>query len=159
MHSGPQAEPRTPEKNGNILVIEDSQDQWTLFQTVLQNVNPRIKPVRAGKPQDAFDFLENCLQSGSGFPQLIVLDLYLPKRQDGWRTLETIQNLPPPVSQIPVLMLTSSTDLEDLIDAYQQGIHSYVIKPTMVSEWTDCCKIVSDYWWKAVKGPHPDLLF
>ncbi|MFD1139570.1 response regulator [Larkinella insperata] len=152
------AEPQAPEHAGKILVIEDSLDQWTLFKKALEEVNPQIKPVLANKPQVAFDLLEECQQTGSGFPLLIVLDLYVPKRQDGWQALEVIHSMPASISQIPVIMFTSSTDLEDLIDAYQQGVQSYVIKPKTVSEWMDCCRILSDYWWQAVKrsrtNPH-----
>lgn len=131
--------------NDKILVIEDSADQWFVLQKAFKQVNPRLQIVRAENTQDVATLLQDCLETQAGFPRLILLDLYLPRRHDGWQTLETIQNALPPSKEVPVVILSSSTDLEDLIDAFQQGIRSYMIKPITFPDWLECCKVLTDY--------------
>ncbi|GAB3327011.1 hypothetical protein GCM10027299_26940 [Larkinella ripae] len=133
------------QRPAKILVVEDSADQWLLFQKAIQQVNPHLIPVLARDQPEAVEFLEKELRNESSSLQLILLDLYLPRRKEGWQTLQTIQALLPPARQVPIFILTSSHDLEETIDSYQQGIQSYLIKPKTFPDWLSCCQILSDY--------------
>jgi CheY-like chemotaxis protein len=152
-NSSPVATPRPAQKKtgkeslseDKVLVIEDSADQWSIIQKAFQQVNPQTQPILATNRSGVVALLQEYILSEARFPQVILLDLYLPKRQDGWNVLEAIQRLLPPSKKIPVFILSSSRDLEDVIDAYQQGIQSYIIKPKTFPEWLECCKVVCDY--------------
>ncbi|GAB3283681.1 hypothetical protein GCM10027347_60470 [Larkinella harenae] len=116
-----------------------------ILQKALKQVNPQLNPVLARNQNEVISFFQTEQQNHSSYPQLVLMDLYLPRRRDGWAILETIQRLMAQAKQVPVIILTSSTDLEDVIDAYQEGVRSYLIKPKTFSEWLTCCKILSDY--------------
>jgi hypothetical protein len=75
-------------EKGKMLVIEDSLDQWFMIQKSLKSQYPQINPVLATNYRDVVSLLEEWLLNQAGLPELILLDLYLPKRQDGWQTLE-----------------------------------------------------------------------
>ncbi|RRB09357.1 response regulator [Larkinella rosea] len=128
---------------GKILVVEDSADQWTILQKAFKQVNPHLQLIRAEDMQELAALLQESIGTQTGLPWLILLDLYLPRRHDGWQMLETIQHSAP--SDIPVFILTSSTDLEGVIDAFQQGIRCYLIKPKTLPDWLECCNVLNDY--------------
>jgi CheY-like chemotaxis protein len=92
-------------------------------------------------------------------PKLILLDLYLPERNDGWQVLSEIRALTAPCNQVPVVMLSSSNVQADITEAYRRGSSSYLVKPTAYSEWLDYFKQLRTYWWETVTLPPMRLAF
>ena len=86
-------------------------------------------------------------------PKLIILDLYLPKRADGLELLRQIKALPSPCNQLPVVMLSSSSDRTDISQSYQYGGSSYLVKPTDFEAWLTYFQELRTYWWETVTLP------
>ena len=85
-------------------------------------------------------------------PKLILLDLYLPDRQYGYSLLQTIKahHL---FREIPIVMLSQSTDPDDISESYNLRTNSYIVKPSGYEKWLDCIASFRHYWWDAVTLP------
>jgi len=131
-----------------ILLVEDNPDDVKLTLHALRKYNlaNNIQIVNDG--EEALDFLfgrrrfaERNIQQ---VPKVILLDLKLPK-VDGIEVLREIkadQNL----RKIPVVVLTSSKEDRDIIDAYQLGVNSYIVKPVEFDEFVKAISNVGLYW-------------
>ena len=80
----------------------------------------------------------------SGFPAVILLDLKMP-RKDGIEVLKEIKN-DPLLKVIPVVMVTSSREEEDLVRSYKLGVNAYVVKPVDFNQFTDAIKQLGAFW-------------
>jgi DNA-binding response OmpR family regulator len=77
-------------------------------------------------------------------PGLIILDLKMPKI-DGIEVLKQIKENK--ISKhIPVIMLTSSKELKDVIESYGVGANSYVVKPVNIKDFEDAVRTIGFYW-------------
>ena len=76
------------QRQGTILVVEDNDDHWFLIRWALLQTLPGVEAVRAVDADEALDYLNDCLEADASLPSLILLDLYLPGRAEGWRVLE-----------------------------------------------------------------------
>lgn len=136
-----------------VLVIEDSADHWTLIKRAMAQILPEVTPVPVNTPDQALALLsEWCIQEWE-MPKLILQDLYLPDRADGWYLLERIKAMAAPCNQIPVVILSSSNYRADIEEAYQRGSASYLIKPTDFAEWLTYFRELRTYWWETVTLP------
>ena len=145
---------KTPTRNvrkDTILVIEDNTDQWFIIRWALQQQFPEVEAIWMQEASEALVYLESCEKTHS-LPKLILLDLYLPNRQGGWHVLETIKNNRL-YRDIPVIMLSQSTDREDIEESYSLRINSYIVKPTHYQKWLECIGSFRHYWWDAVTLP------
>lgn len=140
-------------KRAKVLFIEDSDDHWLLIERAMQECLPEITLVRALSPQQALAFLHEWQHQEWEIPKLIIQDLYLPNRAAGWQLLRQIKQMPAPFGQVPVIMLSSSDDAEDVMEAYTIGASSYLVKPTMFAEWIAYFQELRTYWWETVSLP------
>lgn len=72
-----------------ILVIDDLDDQWTLIQEAITSAMPDTEAVWISDTSEVLSYLQ--MQSERQLPNLILLDLYVPGRADGWQCLSTIK--------------------------------------------------------------------
>jgi CheY-like chemotaxis protein len=84
-------------------------------------------------------------------PHLILLDLNMP-RCDGRQVLQQIKSTPE-LATIPVVMLTTSNQEQDVWQSYQLGCNSYINKPVDVHEFFDMMHQLSTYWLELVLLP------
>ena len=84
-------------------------------------------------------------------PQLIVLDLNLPKK-NGREVLKEIKSNPE-LQMIPVIILTTSSAEEDVIETYKNHVNAYITKPFNLEKFTEIVKSIYDFWLKNVKLP------
>lgn len=130
-----------------ILLVEDNPDDVELTTLAFQKNNfaNDIKVVEDG--QEAIDFLLGDHPEGvsvNGLPELILLDLKLPKL-NGHEVLKRIKD-DKKTKRVPVVILTSSQEEEDIIKGYDLGANSYVRKPV---DYQDFVKVVNNmgvYW-------------
>ena len=141
-------------KKASVLVIEDNPDQWFIIRWALLQRFPEVEPVWMPDETQAIHYLENCLIKQAKLPRLILLDLYLPHRAMGWNLLQIIKTHHL-YREIPVIMLSYSTDPADIRDSYLFRSNSYIIKPTTYDKWLDCFDWFRHYWWDAVTLPKP----
>ncbi len=146
-------------KRARILVVEDNDDYWVLIQRAMLQMLPEVIPVRAANRDKAHELLADWSRDEWEMPRLILLDLYLPERNDGWQVLADIRNLASPCNQVPVVMLSSSNVQADITEAYRRGSSSYLVKPTVYSEWLDYFKQLRIYWWETVTLPPMRMAF
>jgi CheY-like chemotaxis protein len=84
-------------------------------------------------------------------PGLILLDLNMP-RKDGRTVLKELKN-DPELRSIPVVVLTTSKDDEDVYRSYDLGVNSYVVKPVTFEALVDTLQTLEKYWFQIVELP------
>jgi len=87
----------------------------------------------------------------NGMPKLILLDLKMPK-MDGIEVLKELK-LNEHVKTIPIVILTSSNEEADLVESYQLGVNSFVVKPVDFDKFSDMVEEVGLYWMVSNKTP------
>lgn len=134
--------------NKSILLVDDNPNDRMLTVRALKksNIANRIDEVKDG--QEALDYLfaeGNYSHRDAGeLPQVVLLDLKLPKL-DGLEVLERLR-AHPSTKRLPVVMLTSSREQQDLIRSYDLGVNSYVRKPVDFNEFSDAARQLGIYW-------------
>ena len=136
-----------------ILVIEDSVDHWILIKKAMQQCLPGANPIHVNTPEQALELLYDWSTQEWELPKLIFQDLYMPTREDGWHLLNQIKTMAPSCNRIPVVMLSASDSYADILEAYQRGIASYLVKPTDFDGWLAYFKELHAYWWETVTLP------
>src|SRR5215213_3430142 len=131
-----------------ILLVEDNPDDEELTLHALKRVNlvNRIDVVRDGAEALEYVFCTGAyahrvIENG---PRLILLDLKLPK-VDGLEVLERIK-ADPRTRMIPVVVLTSSREERDIVESYQLGVNSYIVKPVDFEQFMQAVGQVGLYW-------------
>src|SRR5689334_18891752 len=131
-----------------ILLVEDNPDDEALTIRALKKNNIGNRLVVARDGVEAIDFLfakgAYADRDASDLPQLILLDLKLPK-MDGLEVLRRIR-ADERTSILPVVILTSSKEEQDLIQGYKLGANSYVRKPVDFSQFLDAVHQLGLYW-------------
>ncbi len=129
-----------------IFLIEDNeQDEILTIKALKKNkVMNEIRVARDGAEALDFLFKKDSPQYTSDLPQLILLDLKLPKI-DGLEVLKQIRSNPR-TKLIPVVILTTSKEDSDLLSGYELGANSYVRKPVDFHEFAEAVKNLGTYW-------------
>ncbi|MGV3557327.1 response regulator [Larkinella arboricola] len=118
----------------SILVVEDNLNDHLLLHYLLRQHLQEVVPVGATSAAQAMTYLNNCYAQQNPLPILILLDLYLPRRADGWKLLRQIRSNPI-YRSIPIAIFSNSTDLNDAEQAYARGAASYIKKPVSLEGW------------------------
>jgi two-component system, response regulator len=131
-----------------ILLVEDNASDAELTLHALQKsklVN-RIQLVRDG--EEALDFLfcrgQFSDRRFDSAPSLVLLDLKLPK-VDGLQVLQQAKS-DPRTRTIPIIILTSSKEEQDLVRSYHLGVNSYIQKPVNFSDFQEVVRHLGMYW-------------
>jgi chemotaxis family two-component system response regulator Rcp1 len=135
-----------------ILLVEDNPGDVELTREALgaAKVANRLHVVDDGA--DAVDFLfRNGKFADAPRPDIIFLDLNLPKK-DGRQVLSEIK-AEPSLSQIPVVVLTTSQAEEDILRAYQLHANCYVTKPVDFNRFMHIVSTIEEFWLSVVKLP------
>jgi len=139
-----------------ILLAEDNANDVELTIAALREnhvVNP-IEVVRDGA--EALDYLakRNAYEGRpGGHPVLVLLDLKMPK-VDGVEVLRAVKS-DPALRAIPVVVLTSSREEQDLVRSYDLGVNAYVVKPVDFRDFIAAVKMLGGFW-AVVNEPPPD---
>lgn len=140
-----------------ILLVEDNADDEALTLRALNKnkIANKISIVRDGA--EALDFLfatgAHAGRDPLELPEVILLDLKLPK-VDG---LEVLRRIPsdPRTKMLPVVVLTSSKEDQDMIKAYSIGVNSYVRKPVDFNQFVEAIGQLGLYWLVLNEAPPP----
>jgi two-component system response regulator len=94
---------------------------------------------------EALDALFDAKGADTGFfPRLVLLDLKLPK-VDGLDVLRRIKG-DPQLRKVPVVVLTSSREERDVVESYELGVNSYIVKPVDFDQFTEAVRQLGLYW-------------
>jgi two-component system response regulator len=130
-----------------ILLVEDNPNdiELTLRAFEKNKLTNHIEVARDGV--EALDYLF-CrgphANRPSASPRVVLLDLKLP-RVDGLEVLQQIK-ADPRTKPIPVVVLTSSREERDVVDSYQLGVNSYIVKPVDFVQFVDAVRQLGMYW-------------
>lgn len=131
-----------------ILIVEDNplDVEMTLRGLRKANIVNRIHVVRDGAEALEFIFCEGAYAARrmEDAPRFVLLDLKLPK-VDGLEVLARMK-ADERTRSIPVVMLTSSKEQRDLIESYQLGINSYIVKPVDFENFIQAAREIGTYW-------------
>ncbi|MCL4559367.1 MAG: response regulator [Chloroflexi bacterium] len=131
-----------------VLLVEDNPNDVELTIRALKRCSfiHHIHVARDGV--EALDFVFctgiHAQRTRTNQPHVILLDLKLP-RMDGWTVLERLK-ADPNTQAIPVVILTSSSDPNDVTRCYQLGANSYIVKPVDFAEFTRVAQLLGTYW-------------
>jgi two-component system response regulator len=138
-----------------ILLVEDNQDDEELALLAFQKSNIANEVVVARDGAEALDYLFGTgAQTGRDtpvLPQVVLLDLKLPKI-DGLEVLKQLR-ADPRTKRLPVVVLTSSREDQDLIESYDLGANSYVRKPVDFAQFAEAVRQLQMYWMVLNEAP------
>ena len=130
-----------------ILLVENSPRDTELILDVLSGHNLASDVFSVSDGAEALDYL---FRRGpfagrtDGQPAVILLDLKMPK-VDGMEVLRQIKN-DTKLKVIPVVVMTSSREEQDLLNSYQLGVNAYVVKPVKFAEFVEAVTRVGAFW-------------
>jgi CheY-like chemotaxis protein len=130
-----------------ILLVEDSARDAELILDALGTNQLANEVVHVRDGAEALDYLYRRGQFESRSddqPALMLLDLKLPK-VDGLEVLRQIKG-DATLKMIPVVMMTSSRQEQDLVQSYQLGVNAYVVKPLKFQDFVEAVKQVGVFW-------------
>ena len=135
-------------KNATILLVEDNPDDEVLTLHALKKNNIGNKVYVARDGAEALDFLfcqnQYADRDRRDVPQLILLDIKLPKI-DGLEVLRRLRE-DEHTSFVPVVILTSSKEQQDLVQAYRNRVNSYMRKPVDFKQFAEAVLQLGLYW-------------
>ncbi|MGQ9699801.1 MAG: response regulator [Candidatus Bipolaricaulaceae bacterium] len=136
------------ERRMTILVVEDDPYHYELIERSvrsLEKANVRYDLFWVKDGEEALDFLFRRKEHvHAPRPNLVLLDLRLPKKS-GLEVLEEIKK-EEKLRKIPVVVLTVSTDEEDMVRAYDSGAAGFLQKPASPEEFDRLLTTVWEYW-------------
>ena len=135
-----------------ILLVEDNPDDVELTLRALKSSNIANRVTVARDGVEALDYLL-APDKVPRPPELVLLDLKLP-RVDGLEVLRRIR-AEPRTRLLPVVILTSSTEEEDMVKSYALGANSYVRKPVSFGDFADAVRQLGLYWLVLNLAPTP----
>lgn len=130
-----------------ILLAEDNLNDIELTLSALEDLNIANKVVVVHDGVEALEYLrrEGKYKDRSvENPGVVLLDIKMP-RMDGIEVLKVIR-LDPSLKKIPVVMLTSSREENDLARTYEMGVNAYVVKPVDFNQFVDAVKRLGIFW-------------
>ena len=127
-----------------VLLVEDNPDDVEIARRALWKAAARVELSVARDGQEALDMLFGRSNGDASLPHLVLLDLNLPK-MDGREVLEKIK-ADPKLKRIPVVVLTVSTQEEDVARCYDTGVNTYIAKPIQFEDFMRAVATINEYW-------------
>lgn len=131
----------------SILIADDDDDDQLLLSSAFKEVgfNGPIKAI--GNGEELMDYLlrrGKYESSSHEAPHLILLDLNMPKK-DGRRVLQEIRQHQK-LNKIPIIVLSTSFNPEEISYSYELGANSFISKPSSYNELKEIAKAIKIYW-------------
>ena len=130
-----------------ILLAEDNANDVELTLAALRE-NHLVNPVVLARDgSEALDYLQRRNQYADRMaanPALMLLDLKMPK-VDGIEVLKVVK-ADPQLKTIPIVVLTSSCEEQDLVRSYDLGVNAYVVKPVAFPDFVQAVKLLGGFW-------------
>jgi len=138
-----------------IVIAEDDPAHRLLTIKALQSSGLRN---RIQEIEDGVELMDFLLRQGRyagkpalPYPMVILLDLNMP-RKNGLEALSEIKTNPR-LRRIPVIVLTTSAEEQDVVRSYDLGANSFITKPMDFAQFTDTIQQLGDYWLELVTTP------
>jgi chemotaxis family two-component system response regulator Rcp1 len=131
-------------KRLEILLVEDCPSDVRLIREALKETSVDVGITVARDGIEALEYLHAAERGINTRPNLILLDLNLP-RKNGREVLAEIKTSST-LKQIPVIVMTSSHSDEDIAQAYALSANCYITKPSDLSEYLSVVRAIEDFW-------------
>ncbi len=145
------------ESEVEILLVEDNPADAELTLRALKKRNLANRVTRVYDGEEALDFIfargAYATRDADQHPKVILLDLKLPK-VDGLEVLRAVKS-DPNTRQIPVVVLTSSRQEQDIVESYRLGVNSYIVKPVDFDKFINAVEQLCLYWLLLNQPPKP----
>jgi CheY-like chemotaxis protein len=141
-----------------ILLAEDNEHDVELTLAALEEHNLANEVVVARDGAEALDYLYHRGQfanHANGLPVVVLLDLKMPK-VDGLEVLRQMRS-DPNLRHVPVVMVTSSREEQDLVSSYQLGVNAYVVKPVDFRQFVESVREIG-FFWAIINEPPPGTM-
>lgn len=139
--------------NYTVLLVEDDLAHAEITRRNLEEFSPNIRDlVHVCDGQAALDYLSSSNGGPTPTPNLILLDLRLP-RVDGLEVLRQVK-LDARLRCIPVVVLTTSKTDADVRGAYERGANGYLVKPIQYGEYSALTRALGQFWLTANQYVH-----
>ena len=135
----------------HILLVDDNEGDILLTREALEEARIINKISIAYDGLQAIDLLKKSARVAGTIPDLILLDINLPK-MNGTEVLSIIKN-DPDLRRIPVIMLTTSSSEKDILASYDNYANCYITKPVDLDRFMDVVRTIEDFWISIVKLP------
>lgn len=139
-----------------ILIADDDADDRLLVEEALVESGVAVGRVFVHDGEQLLDYLNQAgdfLHVSTKRPAFILLDLRMP-RMDGREALRQMK-ADPKLRSIPVVILTTSRNSDDIRATYSCGVNSFIVKPSNYSDLVDVMRTLGRYWFDTVELP-PD---
>src|SRR3982750_1540372 len=134
-----------------ILLVEDSPSDVRLIREALKETPVAVQIMVAKDGVEAMEYLRSTETGSSVRPDLVLLDLNLP-RKNGREVLAEVKSSPG-LKQIPILVMTSSRADEDIAQAYSLNANCYITKPGDLLEYINVVRAIEDFWFVTATLP------
>lgn len=134
-----------------ILVADDDANDIFFLQRAFANAHVSVNMTCVRDGDEAIDFLHAATIGRHALPELFFLDLKMP-RVGGFSVLEWVRGQPG-LKRLPIIVLTSSDEPEDINRAYDLGANSYLVKPGSNDYLGDIVQCLHDYWMNINHNP------
>jgi CheY-like chemotaxis protein len=134
-----------------VMLVDDNPADIELTKDTLEESKLRLAIKVAADGRQALDHLEASLLDGAGLPDLILLDLNMP-RLDGRGFLAEMRARDD-LKALIVVVLTSSDAEQDIVKSYKLGANCYVNKPVGLDEFQKIMRSVEHFWFTTVRFP------
>lgn len=124
-----------------ILLVEDDSIDAMMVERALKDLKIKNKLIHQENGEEALKYLENNNQFK---PCIILLDLNMP-RMSGIEFLEIVKK-DPRLKSIPIVILTTSSEHQDLLDSFSHSVAGYMVKPVDYHNFVEMMKTISTYW-------------
>lgn len=137
-----------------ILLVEDNENDVLLTQEGFRKAKFAVKIHHVMDGLECMAFLRNeGKYADAPLPDLILLDLNMP-RMDGREVLAEIV-ADEALRHLPVVILTTSSDEQEILATYNLRASSYIVKPVDFEQFQRVIKLLTDYWFTVVVLPGP----
>jgi CheY-like chemotaxis protein/DNA-binding XRE family transcriptional regulator len=144
---------KTRAKAFRILLVEDNPADVILFKKAISDSEHPVELQTFHDAEATIDFLQNHeAKFNRQLPDLVMLDLSLPK-VGGLELLKAIKKHPLLLG-LPVVILTNSISMGDMMEAYRLGAAGFIQKSVELDDYMNCMAVVVKYWSKVVALPH-----
>jgi CheY-like chemotaxis protein len=135
----------------SVLLVEDSEPDAVLTQEAFESARIAVNLVVLKDGAAAIEFLDAAARGDHPLPELILLDLNLPK-VGGLEVLTHVKSHAK-LKILPVIVMTTSTSPVDLHNAYERHANSFISKPVDPDEFLATVRAIQDYWVTIVRLP------
>jgi two-component system, chemotaxis family, response regulator Rcp1 len=146
--------PGTKVEPVEILLVEDNPVDVMIVKEAFKGGRVRNNLHVSEDGQEAMDFLHKRGKfSSAPSPEIILLDLNLP-RKDGREVLAEVK-VDPSLKHIPVIILTTSQEPEDVWRSYELQANCFITKPVDMEQFTKALDCLGEFWFTLVRLPTP----